>query len=45
MLLFVDAGVSLMKEKFSGWRVLAGCILCMFMVQGTLQAFAVFCPR
>ena len=34
-----------MKEKFSGWRVLAGCILCMFMVQGTLQAFAVFLPQ
>lgn len=33
-----------MKEKFSGWRVLAGCILCMFLVQGSLQAFAVFMP-
>lgn len=33
-----------MKEKFSGWHVLAGCILCMFLVQGTMQAFAVFMP-
>lgn len=45
MLSLIFAGVSLMKEKFSGWRVLAGCILCMFMVQGTLQAFAVFLPQ
>ena len=33
-----------MKERFIGWRVLAGCILCMFLVQGTIQAFAVFLP-
>ncbi|MGN0982066.1 MAG: MFS transporter [Candidatus Limivicinus sp.] len=33
-----------MKEHFSGWRVLAGCVMCMFLVQGTIQAFAVFLP-
>lgn len=33
-----------MREKFRGWQVLAGCILCMFLIQGTLQAFAVFMP-
>lgn len=33
-----------MREKFYGWRVLAGCILCMFLVQSTMQAFAVFMP-
>ena len=32
------------REKFAGWRVLAGCILCMFLMQGTIQAFAVFLP-
>lgn len=33
-----------MKEKFFGWRVLAGCIMCMFLMQGTIQTFAVFLP-
>lgn len=32
-------------EKFSGWRVLLGCILCMFTVQGAMQTFAVFLPQ
>jgi len=32
------------REKFGGWRVLAGCVLCMFLMQGTIQAFAVFLP-
>ena len=32
------------REKFAGWRVLAGCVLCMFLMQGTIQAFAVFLP-
>ena len=32
------------EKKFAGWRVLAGCILCMFLMQGTIQAFAVFLP-
>lgn len=33
------------KSKFSGWRVLAGCVLCMFLVQGAMQTFAVFLPQ
>lgn len=33
------------KNKFSGWRVLAGCVLCMFLVQGAMQTFAVFLPQ
>lgn len=31
-----DEGV---KLRFFGWHVLTGCILCMFLVQGTMQAF------
>lgn len=34
-----------MKNKFLGWQVLAGCIICMFLVQGDLQTFAVFLPQ
>lgn len=33
-----------MEERFSGWRVLSGCVMCMFLMQGTIQAFAVFLP-
>lgn len=32
------------KEKFTGWQVLVGCMLCMFFVQGTLQCWAIYMP-
>lgn len=32
------------REKFSGWKVLAGCFLVMFLVQGGLQTFAIYMP-
>lgn len=32
------------NEKFSGWRVLVGCLFTMFLVQGGLQTFAVYMP-
>ena len=37
-------GGNCVNERFFGWRVLAGCVLCMFLLQGTIQAFAVFLP-
>lgn len=33
------------KTKFCGWSTLAGCILCMFLVQGAMQTFAIFLPQ
>ena len=33
------------ETRFYGWTALAGCILCMFLVQGTIQTFAVFMPQ
>ncbi len=32
------------QQRFSGWRVLAGCFLVMFLVQGGLQTFAIYLP-
>lgn len=32
------------REKFYGWRVLVGCVLCMFLMQGLVQTFAVLMP-
>lgn len=33
------------KTTVSSWRVLIGCVLCMFLVQGAIQTFAVFLPQ
>ena len=33
------------REKFSGWKVLTGCILCMFLVQGCVQCFSIYMPQ
>lgn len=33
-----------MSEKFSGWRVVGGCFIIMFVIQGGMQTFAVFLP-
>ena len=31
--------------KFSGWKVLGGCCLCMFLVQGCVQCFSIYMPQ
>lgn len=33
------------KNQFLGWRSLVGCFLCMFIVQGSIQTFAIFMPQ
>lgn len=36
----------MLKEKTGvQWRVLIGCFLCMFLVQGCLQTFSIFIPQ
>jgi MFS family permease len=32
------------NEGFSGWKVLIGCFIVMFMTQGSIQTFAIFMP-
>lgn len=33
------------KESFSGWKVLIGCFLCMFLMQGCQQCFSIYMPQ